>query len=63
MDWKLLLLQIRGEYKTLSKIAPLVGLSVYRVQQIAREGTKTMLWENGNKIIELHAKLKKESKQ
>ena len=58
MDWKLLLLQIRREYKTLSKVAPLIGLSVYRTQQIAREGTKTMLWENGNKIIELHKLLK-----
>ena len=57
MDWQMIVLQIRREYKTLTKVAPLVGLSVDRLRRIARRGTKNMLWENGDKLIRLHQTL------
>lgn len=57
MDWQLIILQIRREYKTLTKVSPLVGLSVDRLRYIARHGTKTMLWDNGDKLIKLHQSL------
>ena len=33
MDWQLIILQIRREYKTLTKVSPLVGLSAERLRQ------------------------------
>lgn len=57
MEWQLIVLQIRREYKTLTKVSPLVGLSTDRLRYIARRGTKTMLWENGDKLIKLHQSL------
>ena len=57
MDWQLIVLQIRREYKTLTKVSPLVGLSTDRLRCIARRGTKNMLWENGDKLIKLHKTL------
>ena len=58
MEWQLIILQIRREYKTLTKVSPLVGLSADRLRRIARRGTKNMLWENGDKLIKLHQTLK-----
>lgn len=53
----MIVLQIRREYKTLTKVAPLVGLSADRLRHISRHGTKTMLWDNGDKLIQLHKSL------
>lgn len=59
MNWQQLVLELRREYKTINNFAPLVGLSVNRLRNIARIGTKNILWENGNKILELHRNLVK----
>jgi len=53
-DWQMIVLKLRKHYKCLTYVAPLVGLSADRLRTIARRGTKTMLWENGNKLLELH---------
>lgn len=57
MDWQLIVLQIRRKYKTMTKVSPLVGMSTDRLRHIARYGTKTMLWDNGEKLIQLHKSL------
>lgn len=53
-DWQMIVLQLRRKYKCLTYVAPLVGLSADRLRYIARHGTKTMLWDNGNKLIKLY---------
>lgn len=57
MNWQLIVLQIRRKYKTMTKVSPLVGISADRLRYISRHGTKTMLWENGDKLIQLHKSL------
>jgi hypothetical protein len=53
-DWQLILLQIRRNYKPLAAVAREIGMSAHRLQKISQEGTQTMLYENGKKLIELH---------
>jgi hypothetical protein len=53
-DWKAVLLKLRRHYKPLSKVAAEVGMSEDRLRKIAANGTKTMLYENGKKIMDLH---------
>jgi uncharacterized protein YlaN (UPF0358 family) len=53
-DWQLILLQLRRNYKPLSKIAKEVDMSADRLRRISIKGTKNMLYENGKKIVDLH---------
>lgn len=53
MDWQQKVLDLRTHHKTLTRVAPLVGLTADRLRSIAREDTTSMKWENGDKILKL----------
>ena len=57
MNWQLILLQLRRNYKPLAKIARECDVQPCRLQKMARFGVKTDIsYTLGSKLVELHKK-------
>lgn len=55
VNWKLILIQLRRNYKPLAKIAREIDVQPCRLQKMARYGVKTDIsYTLGSKLIELH---------
>ena len=55
VNWQIILIQLRRNYKPLAKIAREINVRPYRLQKMARYGVKTDInYKLGAKLIELH---------
>lgn len=60
VNWQMVLLQLRSQYKPLAAIAREISMHPNTLQKMARYGANNMLFDNGMALLKLYKKHVKE---